>query len=79
MFIGQVDSYGELTVDIYDDKIQVPQPSQRPLLLATLKKTQADLEIFSLETQNEEAKAMYEKNAKLVQETIDKLTTYLYS
>ena len=79
VFIGQVDSYGELTVDIYDDKLQVPQPSQRPLLLATLKKTQSDLEIFSLETQNEEAKAMYEKNAKLVQGTIDKLTTYLSS
>jgi hypothetical protein len=79
VFIGQVDSYGELTVDIYDDKLQVPTPTQRPLLLATLKKTQADLEIFSLETQDEKSKAMYEKNAKLLQETIDKLTPYLSS
>lgn len=79
VFIGQVDSYGELTVDIYDDKIQVPSPSQRPLLLATLKKTQADLEIFSLGTEDEKAKAMYTKNAKLVQETIDKLSPYLSS
>jgi uncharacterized membrane protein YcaP (DUF421 family) len=79
VFIGQVDSYGELTVDIYDDKIQVPSPAQRPLLLATLKKTQADLEIFSLETQDEESKAMYKKNAKLLQDTIDKLTPYLTS
>lgn len=79
VFIGQVDSYGELTVDIYDDKIQVPSPTQRPLLLASLKKVQADLEIFSLETADEKSKAMYEKNAKLVQETIDKLTPYLTS
>ncbi|MEH7274051.1 DUF1657 domain-containing protein, partial [Neobacillus vireti] len=79
VFIGQVDSYGELTVDLYDDKIQVPSPSQRPLLLATLKKTQADLEIFSLGTEDENAKAMYTKNAKLVQEAIDKLTPYLSS
>ncbi|MEH7009387.1 DUF421 domain-containing protein [Neobacillus niacini] len=79
VFIGQVDSYGELTVDIYDDKIQVPSPSLRPLLLASLKKTQADLEIFSLETEDEKSKAMYDKNAKLVQETIDKLTPYLTS
>jgi uncharacterized membrane protein YcaP (DUF421 family) len=79
VFIGQVDSYGELSVDIYDDKMQVPSPAQRPLLLATLKKTQADLEIFSLETQDEESKAMYKKNAKLMQETIDKLTPYLTS
>jgi uncharacterized membrane protein YcaP (DUF421 family) len=79
VFIGQVDSYGELTVDIYDDKMQSPSPNQRPLLLATLKKTQADLEIFSLGTEDETSKAMYEKNAKLVQETIDKLTPYLTS
>jgi uncharacterized membrane protein YcaP (DUF421 family) len=79
VFIGQVDSYGELTVDIYDDKIQVPSPAQRPLLLASLKKAQADLEIFSLETEDEASKAMYKKNAKLVQETIDKLTPYLTS
>jgi uncharacterized membrane protein YcaP (DUF421 family) len=79
VFIGQVDSYGELSVDIYDDKMQVPSPAQRPLLLATLKKTQADLEIFSLETQDEVSIAMYKKNAKLMQETIDKLTPYLTS
>lgn len=79
VFIAQVNSYGELTVDIYDDKLQVPSPSERPLLLATLKKTQADLEIFSLETQDEKSKNMYEKNAKLLQETIDKLTPYLSS
>ncbi len=79
VFIAQVDSYGELTVDIYDDKLQVPSPSERPLLLATLKKTQADLEIFSLETHDEKSKTMYEKNAKLLQETIDKLTPYLSS
>lgn len=77
VFIGQVDSYGELTVDIYDDKMDFPSNNQRPLLLATLKKTQADLEIFSLATGDERSRAMYKKNAKLLQETIDKLEPYL--
>jgi uncharacterized membrane protein YcaP (DUF421 family) len=77
VFLGQVDSYGELTVDLYDDKIQVPEPAQRPLLLATLKKAQADLEIFSLETNCSKSKAMYKKNAALLQATIEKLTPYL--
>jgi uncharacterized membrane protein YcaP (DUF421 family) len=77
VFIGQVDSYGELTVDLYDDKIQVPAPAQRPLLLATLKKVQADLEIFSLETDCDKSKAMYKRNSVKVQETIDKLSPYL--
>ncbi len=77
VFLGQVDSYGELTVDLYDDKIKVPQPKQRPLLLATLKKTQADLEIFYLETNCNKAKEMYKKNAALLQEIIDKLHPFL--
>jgi uncharacterized membrane protein YcaP (DUF421 family) len=77
VFLGQVDSYGELTVDLYDDKIQVPAPAQRPLLLATLKKTQADLEIFSLQTDCEKSKEMYKKDSVKLQETIDKLSPYL--
>lgn len=77
VFLGQVNSYGELTIDLYDDKLQVPSPIGRPLLLATLKKAQADLEIFSLGTEDEKAKAMYKKNAALVQESIDTLSPYL--
>lgn len=79
VFLGQVDSYGELTVDIYDDKIQVPSPQQRPLLMAMLKKTQADLELYSLETNCEKSKEMYRKNAEKVQNVIDILKPYLLS
>ena len=32
VFMGQVDSYGDLTVDLYDDKIKVPSPQVRPSL-----------------------------------------------
>ncbi|WP_066368724.1 DUF421 domain-containing protein [Neobacillus fumarioli] len=77
VFLGQVDSYGDLTVDLYEDKLQVPQPTTRPLLAATLKKVQADLEIFSLSTTCEKSKEMYKKNAALLQEAIDKLHPYL--
>src|SRR5690625_7305646 len=41
VFLGQVDSDGQLTVDLYDDQLTVPSPSEKPLLLATLKKVQA--------------------------------------
>lgn len=37
VFLGQVNSYGELTVDLYDDKLQVASPQERPLILSTLK------------------------------------------
>ncbi|MFA8439537.1 DUF421 domain-containing protein [Pueribacillus sp. YX66] len=63
VFLGQVDSTGQLTVDLFDDNITVPEPIQKPLLLATMKKCQADLELFALATKNEEAKQMYSQHA----------------
>ncbi len=77
VFLGQVDSDGQLTVDLYDDKIAVPSPSEKPLLLATMKKSQADLELFALATENQETKNMYEKNSRKMQDAIDKVSPYL--
>lgn len=77
VFLGQVNSYGELSIDIYDDKLMVPSPQQRPLLMAMMKKTQADLEIYSLSTNNEKAKDLYKKHAASLQEVIHKLEPYL--
>jgi uncharacterized membrane protein YcaP (DUF421 family) len=77
VFFAQIDSYGELTVDLYDDQIQVPSPQERPLLMAQLKKCQADLESFALATQSEDAKKMYHKNNKRLSDAIEKLKPYL--
>lgn len=77
VFIGQVDSYGQLTVDLYDDKIQTPSPQGKPLLLAALKKCQADLELFALETGSVTAQNMYTKNASRMQGILDKVTYLL--
>jgi uncharacterized membrane protein YcaP (DUF421 family) len=72
VYIGQIDSYGQLVVDIYDDKINIPQLQERPMLLSALKKCHADLETYALSTDNNDAKKMYEKNAKKLQEIIRK-------
>lgn len=77
VFIGQIDSYGVLTIDTYDDQLQVPSPQPRKLLMAMLNKCQADLELFALETKSEEAKEMYNKNAEKLQAAIDKVKPYL--
>ncbi|WP_017754572.1 DUF421 domain-containing protein [Calidifontibacillus oryziterrae] len=77
VYLGQVDSYGQLTVDLFDDKIQVPAPTERPLLFSTIKKCQADLELFALATENEQAKQMYGKNARKIEEVIEKLKPIL--
>lgn len=77
VFLGQVDSDGQLTVDLYDDKIAVPTPTQKPLLLATMKKCQADLELFALSTNNPTTKKMYEKNSQKLQQAIEMISPFL--
>ncbi|TCS95804.1 DUF421 domain-containing protein [Hazenella coriacea] len=77
VFLGQVDSYGQLYVDLFDDKIQVPQPQQKALLLATLKKCEADIEMFSLSTHNPESKSLYEDCSKQLQEIIQNVRPLL--
>jgi uncharacterized membrane protein YcaP (DUF421 family) len=77
VFMGQVDSYGELTIDLYDDQIKMPTPQVRPLLLAMINKCQADLELYALETESKNAKDMYDKNAKKLTKIADTLTPFL--
>lgn len=79
VFMGQVDSYGQLTIDVYDDKLKMPSPKPRQLLLAMMNKCQADLELFSLETNSNDAREMYIKNAKKLQNAIDRVKPYLIS
>lgn len=64
VFLGQVDSYGQLFVDLFDDKIQVPEPQKKATLYATLKKCEADLELFSLSTKDAAVKEMYGQCSK---------------
>ncbi|SLL05312.1 membrane protein [Mycobacteroides abscessus subsp. abscessus] len=77
VFLGQVDSYGELTIDIFDDKIKLAEAQERPLLLATIKKVQADLEMYSLQTGNKDAKIMYRKNADKMEQVKNTVKMYL--
>lgn len=79
VFLGQVDTNGAVTVDLYDDKLQVPQPTERPALLATLKKCEADLELFSLSADKPEAKKMYQDCSDKLTKVIQDLHTLLRS
>lgn len=77
VFIGQVDSSGDLFIDLFDDSIQVTQPQVKELLYATISKVQADLLSFSLETDNPKAKEMYSQNSNKVKEMMERLEPYL--
>jgi uncharacterized membrane protein YcaP (DUF421 family) len=77
VFLGQVDSYGQLFVDLYDDQLKVPAPSSKAALLATLKKCAADLEMFALESKQSQVKTMYEQCAESMEKIISGITPLL--
>ncbi|WP_032122187.1 DUF421 domain-containing protein [Clostridium amazonitimonense] len=77
VFLGQVDSSGDLYIDLFDDMIQVPKTQVKEMLYASIQKSQADLMSFSLDCDNEDAKAMYSQNAKKLEKVMKKLEPYL--
>ena len=77
VFLAQVDSSGDLSLDLFDDAVEVPQPKVKELLYANLQKIQADLSSFSLQTDDKNAKGMYIRDSQKLENLLDKLRPYL--
>lgn len=77
VFIAQVDSTGQLYLDLFDDSIQVPKPKAKELAYATLKKCQAECELYALSTKNQGAKKMYAESSRVLSEVIEELEPLL--
>jgi len=77
VYLGQVDTYGQFYVDLFDDQIKVPVPQEKASLFATLKKCEADLMLFGLTTRNKKAKEMYDRCAAQMVEIIEDLRPVL--
>lgn len=77
VFVGQVDSSGDLYVDLFDDSVELPQPKVKEMIYANMEKAQASLLTYLLETEDETAKLMYEKNAGKLKQLMEKLEPYL--
>jgi uncharacterized membrane protein YcaP (DUF421 family) len=77
VFIGQVDSSGDLYLDLFDDSVELPQPKIKEMVYANFEKIQADLMSFALETNDEAAKKMYSQHAETVKQFTEKLKPYL--
>ena len=77
VFVAQVDSSGELYVDLFDDSIQKQQPKVKEMLYANLEKSQADLAAFALQTQDEHSKVMYNNNSRKLEDLLKMLKPYL--
>ena len=77
VFVGQVDSSGDLYLDLFDDLIEMPQSNPKELLYANIEKSQADFAKYALETEDMMAQEMYQKNALELEKMMDKLQAYL--
>lgn len=77
VFIGQVDSSGDLFLDLFDDSIDIPQPKVKEMLYASITQAQADCLSFSLDTDDLDAKEMYSKNAEKLKKMMEQLEPYL--
>lgn len=77
--LAQVDGSRNVTFDFVDDAGTPPVTSSpsRPATLATLKKVQAELETYCLETQNPNAKALYQVCAQAVQQIVSQTASHL--
>ncbi|NBJ71372.1 MULTISPECIES: DUF421 domain-containing protein [Clostridia] len=77
VFFAQMDSKGNVYVDLYEEEGKQQVVEEKPLIAATLKKAQADLENYALQTENSEAKQMYSEQAINLQKMLDKISPYL--
>jgi uncharacterized membrane protein YcaP (DUF421 family) len=77
IFVGQVNSFGEMYVDLFDDAIQMPKPKVRELIYAMLAKVKADLYTFALDAADEKVKTIYYRDAEKLEELLIKLRPYL--
>lgn len=77
VFLGQVNSAGELYLDLFDDLIQLPNPSVREMLFATLQQAQAELTKYSLATEDVESKKQFADDSAKLQQVLEKLRPHL--
>ncbi|WP_209124879.1 DUF421 domain-containing protein [Alkalihalobacillus sp. BA299] len=77
VFLAQIDSMGNVYVDLYNDQIKMPQIKQKLLVAANIKQLQSNLVNFSLQTDNKEAKEMYKTYAKQMDQLMNDMSVYL--
>ncbi|TCT19976.1 uncharacterized membrane protein YcaP (DUF421 family) [Melghiribacillus thermohalophilus] len=77
VFLAQIDSQGNVYVDLRKDQNRSEKVPQKPLLAAQLRKVQADLEMFALQTNDQNAKQMYYNQSKELDKVIQMVNPYM--
>lgn len=76
VFLGQVASNGDLSVDLYDDKLPNHSSQEESIIFATLKKCQADLGLFAVETKKPELQKLYMRNSENLLKAINQAASF---
>jgi len=74
--LAQIDEYGQVTIDLFNDVLEVPQPTELPLLEASIKSVIADLETFTLDTENQEAVNTYQWCVEQMKQVHNQVSPY---
>ncbi|GGE39125.1 hypothetical protein GCM10011391_17410 [Pullulanibacillus camelliae] len=77
VYVAQMDSKGNLYVDLKNDKKLEPASNARQVVAAQIKKVKADLDMYALDTENQEATQLFMQQAEKVQSLNEALAPYL--
>ena len=77
VFIAQVDAFGEVELDLYDDQASIQVSMEKELLLASMYKCYADFEWFALAEKDEKARQLHQKNGEIMKQAIDHVQSLL--
>lgn len=79
VFFAQIDDSGSLYYDLFDDKVKPPKtPNGQASLLAALKKCEADMELYALQSADEKERLHYAACSKRLQQLIDDVRPLIY-
>lgn len=71
--LGQVDAYGQFYVDLYDDRIHIPQSQEQAVLLAQLKKCEKVLQSLAHSAADDKTKQLYGNCSSTLEQVIDQM------
>ncbi|GGH78810.1 uncharacterized membrane protein YcaP (DUF421 family) [Pullulanibacillus pueri] len=77
VYIAQIDSKGNLYVDLKNDQKNEQPSNERKIVAAQLKKIKADLDMYALDTENQEAKNLFKQQAQTIDNMNKQLEPYL--
>ena len=77
VFLCVADTFGQIYVDLYDDLAEVHVPSAKELILVSLKKVQAELELYALQSSSMEERRHYVSCAQSIQTVLDRAVPVL--